>query len=66
MKEQVLASPVKAVQHISRVLGYNGGWWSLLDEQILGGWVQSYPFLEISREDAGTDFANVDGGNVRP
>src|SRR6266567_434233 len=47
-------------------LGYNSGLWSPQYEEILGAWVNPYPFLEISREDAGTGFTNVDGRNVRP
>src|SRR2546426_52795 len=34
--------------------------------RILGAVVDPYPFSEISRKDAGTDFTDVDGGNVRP
>jgi hypothetical protein len=40
MKEQILTIRVKAVKRISRVLGYNGGWWYLLYREILGAWVQ--------------------------
>src|SRR5437879_7708240 len=47
-------------------LGYNKSLWSPWYEEILGAEVHPYPFLEISREDAGTGFTNVDGGNVRP
>ena len=28
--------------------------------------IQRCPILEINRKDAGTDFTNVDGGNLRP
>jgi hypothetical protein len=40
--------------------------WSLLYEEIVGASEYPYPFLEISRQDAGTDFTDVDGGNLRP
>src|SRR5258708_15487540 len=31
-----------------------------------GAWLHPYPSPEINREDAGTDFTDVDGRNIRP
>src|SRR5882762_2328614 len=58
--------PSKSSRADAGVIGYNSCWQSPLYEEILGARVYPYPFLEISRKDAGTDFTDVDGCDVRP